>query len=28
MDSKERPLVIGDYPAVTLAKARQARDIT
>lgn len=27
IDGKERLLVIGDYPAVTLAKARQARDI-
>ena len=27
IDGKERLLVIGNYPAVTLAKARQARDI-
>ena len=27
IDGKERLLVIGDYPAVTLAKARQARDV-
>jgi hypothetical protein len=27
IDGKEKLLVIGDYPAVTLAKARQARDI-
>jgi hypothetical protein len=27
IDGKERLLVIGDYPAVSLAKARQARDI-
>ncbi|PYG25565.1 Arm DNA-binding domain-containing protein [Pelagimonas varians] len=27
IDGKERLLVIGDYQAVTLAKARQARDI-
>lgn len=27
VDGKERLLVIGDYPAVTLAKARQARDV-
>ncbi len=27
VDGKERLLVIGDYPAVSLAKARQARDI-
>ncbi len=27
IDGKVRLLVIGDYPAVTLAKARQARDI-
>ncbi len=26
IDGKEKLLVIGDYPAVTLAKARQARD--
>ena len=26
-DGKERLLVIGDYPAVTLANARQARDV-
>lgn len=27
IDGKERLLVIGDYPAVTLAKARQVRDL-
>lgn len=27
IDGKEKLLVIGDYPAVTLAKARQARDL-
>jgi hypothetical protein len=27
IDGKELLLVIGDYPAVTLAKARQVRDI-
>ncbi|WP_183529537.1 tyrosine-type recombinase/integrase [Yoonia ponticola] len=27
IDGKEKLLVIGDYPAVTLAKARQARDM-
>jgi len=27
IDSKERLLVIGDYPAVSLAKARHARDV-
>lgn len=27
IDGKERLLVIGDYPAVSLAKARQSRDI-
>lgn len=27
IDGRERLLVIGDYPAVTLAKARQVRDI-
>lgn len=27
IDGKERLLVIGDYPAVSLAKARQARDV-
>ncbi|WP_245780956.1 Arm DNA-binding domain-containing protein [Litoreibacter janthinus] len=27
IDGKERLLVFGNYPAVTLAKARQARDI-
>ena len=26
IDGKEKLLVLGDYPAVTLAKARQARD--
>ncbi|WP_341366466.1 Arm DNA-binding domain-containing protein [Yoonia sp. BS5-3] len=27
IDRKEKLLVIGDYPAVSLAKARQARDL-